>query len=336
MNPTVFAVTFTGDSTATRVAESVAARGGRFVAIHSDRFPHDVFLTRRSGSGVTITTEDGTAHTLGPDDALWWRRVRLRAATDPALGDQVAQAAVAESRIVLRALALAHPGLVVDRPHHIHLAQDKALQLEIATSLGLDVLPTLVTNDPSAARAFWEAQGGEVITKMEHAFALETGDQIGLVHTSVVSEADLVDLDGLRACPMIFQRRVRTVREHRVTIVGERLFVGTLDYDKGAFGTDWRLAALHDPGAVNAAWSVGSLPASVASAVLRLADHLGLNYGAVDLLEDSDGRYWFLELNPSGEWGWMAAIGLDIADALAELLLGLAPARAPRLPLAPR
>jgi biotin carboxylase len=52
--------------------------------------------------------------------------------------------------------------------------------------------------------------------------------------------------------------------------------------------------------------------------------HLGLTCGAIDLLVPDDGEPYFLEVNPSGEWGmWEHALGLPIAAALAEALLEL-------------
>ena len=39
-----------------------------------------------------------------------------------------------------------------------------------------------------------------------------------------------------------------------------------------------------------------------------------------DLALDQTGTYWFLEINPNGEWGWQQRCGLPIASALADLL----------------
>jgi hypothetical protein len=324
----VLAVTHTQEPSAAWVAEAVAKRGHRLIPLHTDLFPNAP-MVRRTQRGAELAAAiqvDGLWVPLDASTSIWWRRVNLSSKVDPAMGAEAQAAAVEESRITLRGLASAHAGLVVDRPHHIRLVGDKALQLGIAAQVGLDVLPTLVTNDPESARAFFHEHHGEVITKMEHAFALNTAEGTGAVHTSVVTEDDLDGLDGLTACPMIFQPRVRTRREYRITIVGERLMIGALDYTSGAFGTDWRLASLRDKDVVYA-WKPASLPDSVCQAMLRLMDRLGLNYGAADILEDEAGRLWFLEVNPAGEWAWMNHAGLPIVDALADLLTGQVPAR---------
>ena len=46
-----------------------------------------------------------------------------------------------------------------------------------------------------------------------------------------------------------------------------------------------------------------------------------LRYGAIDLIETPDGEFVFLEVNPSGQWGWIADLGgLPIPEAVADML----------------
>ncbi len=48
---------------------------------------------------------------------------------------------------------------------------------------------------------------------------------------------------------------------------------------------------------------------------------LGLQYSAIDLALDEDGKYWFLEVNPNGQWAFVElATVLQISKAIAELL----------------
>lgn len=324
----VIAVTHSQDGVAGTVLDELRRRGVEALRFETDRFPAEVGLRRWMGDGKAYTElcVDNIWTRVAPEDAVWWRRLRVASALDPEVGAQMIDAAIEESRIALFSWVGAHHGLVVDRPRLVRAAREKMLQLTLAAELGLDVLPTLVTNDPEAVRRFWDEQQGELITKMEHAFAIEQGDRVGLVHTSRVRPEDLDALDGLSACPMTFQRRVRTVREYRATVVGPRVLTGVLDYAAGDYGTDWRLASLTDEG-VARAWRPGALPAGVEAGLLALMDRLGLCYGAADLLEDAEGRFWFLEVNPSGEWGWLNGPGLPIASALADLLMGEMAAR---------
>src|SRR5205814_794318 len=79
---------------------------------------------------------------------------------------------------------------------------------------------------------------------------------------------------------------------------------------------DWRLASSREH------WVPTELPSDVASKLLQLTQRLHLNYAGVDLVLHRD-RYWFLEANPNGEWGWLrATANLPIDEALADFLIG--------------
>lgn len=63
------------------------------------------------------------------------------------------------------------------------------------------------------------------------------------------------------------------------------------------------------------------LPRSVSNSILRFMQRVNLRYGAIDLIETTGGEFVFLEVNPSGQWGWIADLaGLPIADAVADML----------------
>jgi hypothetical protein len=55
---------------------------------------------------------------------------------------------------------------------------------------------------------------------------------------------------------------------------------------------------------------------------LALMDRLGLVFGSIDMIVTPDGEHVFLEVNPNGQFDWVARrAGLPIYEALAALLL---------------
>ena len=73
------------------------------------------------------------------------------------------------------------------------------------------------------------------------------------------------------------------------------------------------------------------LPDGVAESCLNLMNCLGLEFGAMDLACGEDGRYWFFEVNPAGQWLWMEkALELPICEEVARLLAGKSPPRLPQ------
>ena len=64
------------------------------------------------------------------------------------------------------------------------------------------------------------------------------------------------------------------------------------------------------------------LPANVAEKLYALMDALGLVFGSVDMIVTPEGKYVFLEINPNGQFDWVAKrAGLPIYEALADLLI---------------
>lgn len=68
------------------------------------------------------------------------------------------------------------------------------------------------------------------------------------------------------------------------------------------------------------------MPQPVSDGVNQLMTSLGLAYGTLDFIVDPEECWYFLEVNPNGQWGWIElATGLPIAHAIADLLEGWTP-----------
>jgi hypothetical protein len=64
------------------------------------------------------------------------------------------------------------------------------------------------------------------------------------------------------------------------------------------------------------------VPPRIARTAVALVRRLGLVTGACDFVIDAAGTWWFLEVNPAGEWGWLTRdLSLPIADAIARALV---------------
>jgi glutathione synthase/RimK-type ligase-like ATP-grasp enzyme len=264
----------------------------------------------------------------------WHRRLDIGADIPKAMPRNLRGPSIEESRRTLFGLFASLPCLVVDPTKRLRHAEHKQLQLEVARRVGLDVPRTLVTNDAQAVRAFWEECSGRVIAKMMTGFAVVEDGRDHVVFTNALAEEDLGALDQLALCPMTFQERLDKALELRVTIVGERVFAASIDSGKlERSRVDWRRAGLE----LIADWKPCELPRDVERGLLALMDHFGLNYGAIDVIVTPEGRHVFLEVNPSGEFFWLDRDArLPISEALADVLLGLAPRRLVARPTAER
>lgn len=262
-------------------------------------------------------TVDGQTLDLEAARAVWWRRPQPFG-FDPRLGDGPAyRFAYNECQEVIGGLWQMLDARWVNDPARDEAAHRKALQLQVAGALGLSVPKTLITNDPTELRAFLASRsdGARVIYKPLSATTQEWRE------TRVLGPAELNYIEALHHAPVIFQDYVPGV-DVRVTIVGERVFAAAIDATTAPYPIDFRMNM--DRVAVRAT----QLPAEIEVGLLALMRRLGLDYGAIDLRRDADGNFWFLEINPAGQWLFVEyATGQPIARALAEHLAAVASER---------
>jgi hypothetical protein len=113
--------------------------------------------------------------------------------------------------------------------------------------------------------------------------------------------------------PLVLQHRVDKAFDVRVTAVGDLLFAASIHVPEGV--TDWRVQQ------ETARYERVEIPADTACAIRTYLELQGLFYGAFDFAVDRAGRWWFLECNPNGQWGFIElTTGLPVSRALASAL----------------
>jgi glutathione synthase/RimK-type ligase-like ATP-grasp enzyme len=101
----------------------------------------------------------------------------------------------------------------------------------------------------------------------------------------------------------------------RITVVGDQLYAAEIDARRTSYPFDMRMVIGEAP------VEVVELPSAVREKILCLMRELGLVYGAIDMRRTTDGEFFFLEVNPAGQWLFVEQrTGLPISKALPELL----------------
>jgi len=184
-------------------------------------------------------------------------------------------------------------------------ANNKLAQLRLARRNGLAIPRTLVTSSPERAKEFL-SQGDQFICKAAH------NHFRGFSTATVLLSPDkIAKLDSLPTCPAIFQQRIRVKKNIRVVFCGRTVF----SFEADDCGIDWRLQP-------NNAWRLHSLPSAIDASLRMLLRDLGLVYGVIDLIQDQDSGYVFLELNPGGQFMFLELwTEAGIPAAIAEMLI---------------
>lgn len=308
------------DWSADAVAAELDARGVDWFRFDTAEFPQRMGLTATLDPASGWTGSIGTARgsvALEEVSGVFYRRPRAfelpAELSEPERRFAQAQARVGLGGVLasLDARWLSHPSTLAD-------VEYKPRQLRTAVRCGLTPPPTLITNDPTAARAFADQHTPVIVKALSDPLVHEAG-RTSAVYTHLLTDdelADLADLAGVRTTAHLFQAFVTPKAfEVRLTVVGDRLFPVAIHAGSPAARVDWR----RDYAALT--YEVIGCPEPVAAGVRRFLAAYGLRYGAFDFVVTPGGEWVWLECNGAGQWGWLAEeCELPIAAAIADEL----------------
>lgn len=204
--------------------------------------------------------------------------------------------------------------LWINSPSATYKAEHKAVQLLAARKIGFRVPHTTITNDLIGVQQASGDANHVAVKGLDTVLVWSDGSET-FGYTSLISASSAANF-SISSAPLIAQEALENKIDIRVTVVGEHIFAASISNDGNPIRGDWRLRKSQ------VEVRQIELPSDVIGLCLRLTKNLGLEFGAIDLAFQ-DGSYYFLEINPTGEWGWLMSAGLSIDKALAEVLSGV-------------
>lgn len=203
----------------------------------------------------------------------------------------------------------------------VHLLEhNKLYQMKLAREVGLSVPDTIITNESNELLAFCRAHNNIVAVKQlrGRVYKDPKAERFYGAFTAPFTLEELEELEkDIALSPVLAQEYVPKRVELRTTVVGRTIMSCAIhSQDSERTKHDWRNydfeRVKHEP---------YKLPERVAAKLLDLMSVLELQFGAVDMILTPSGEHVFLEVNPSGQWGWIEHFtGLPIARTIAELL----------------
>lgn len=200
----------------------------------------------------------------------------------------------------------------VNSPWRLREAENKLIQLAAAEQVGLTVPATLVTDRTEDVRRFAEKQADGIIHKSLDSPVIALEDGKGrFLYTATVQPDQIEKL----TFPGLFQQRLVPRMEHRVTVIGTRRFVASLQRTPNG-QPDWRRdASEHNR------FEHHRLSDRLIGAIGELMATLCVQVGAIDLIETND-QIYFLELNPSAALTWLErTLGMQLCQTVTNLIL---------------
>lgn len=199
----------------------------------------------------------------------------------------------------------------LNSPSSIFAAEDKPKQLLLAKKLGFFVPDNIVTND------IGKVIKGNLIAKPLSQSLIDDGQE-KVIFTNRIDEIDNEFKESLAYSPVIFQQEIKKKYDIRVTVVGKNVFATAIHSQENyETSVDWRKG-----GNVNLIHESINIPLDIESLCIEMVKVLNLKFGAIDLICDREGKYWFLEINPNGQWAWIEnRTNVPISERIVDELL---------------
>ena len=313
-------VTNRQDQTADFLIIELKNRKADYIRFNTEDFPRSIIMKWNMKDGILdgYFTFPRRRIYLNEITSIWYRRP-VSPTPNPDINDEEAQSfVVEESRAGLEGLWRTLSCFWVSNPDNIRVAENKLYQLKIATQVGFNIWPTLVTNDATAASDFYHKHSGDVVYKPLRKGRLIKEGKLNLIFTNLVSLDAANKFDSIKYAPSLLQKYIHKSIELRVTVIGQKVFAVAIESQSIPDSIhDWRRAQNNLP------HKPFALPIDVEDKCKSLVKKLGLEFGAIDLIITPDNEFVFVEINPNGQWAWIQQLHPEIPmrETLADLLI---------------
>lgn len=191
----------------------------------------------------------------------------------------------------VRSLVVFEDAAWFNNPADIYKAEIKPLQLYTANKIGFKIPATVISNRTAVNDFEYTA------VKSIDTAVLNLGDEEGFVYTEIYRSNGLSE--ETYSSPFFMQQGLVPKIDIRVTVVDDTaIAVKILHKDKAKIDIDWRRLKeeLH--------YEIIELPDEIRHRCVLYLKEFNLKFGAIDLILHQN-EFYFIEINPTGEWSWL-------------------------------
>lgn len=200
----------------------------------------------------------------------------------------------------------------MNNPVATYRAENKFLQLRIAQKVGFLCPITYACNINTAP----SAMGKEVVVKSIDTALMHSDKNEYFAYTNVIKSKELGKYENSIA-PFFIQSYIHPKIDIRVSVVSNQVYPIAITKNKKGIDGDWRTQkdALE--------YEKIKLPDIVRKQCVDLVKALSLEFGGIDLAL-CNGKYYFIEINPTGEWAWLVdKAGIEVHSSIGDFLCNL-------------
>jgi glutathione synthase/RimK-type ligase-like ATP-grasp enzyme len=205
---------------------------------------------------------------------------------------------------------------IVNHPDFIDI--DKLTQLKFAQECGLHIPETIITSSKETLLKF-NRKFNLIITKnIASSLTLYLEEKIFKTYTSEIDN-DFIKTLPESFFPSLFQQYIEKEYELRIIYINERIFSCVL-LDSRNKPTDIREATNNNEVEIYPY----KLPVAIENRLREFMHKINLQIGSIDMIYNTEKKYVFLEVNPSGQFlGYSTACNYQVEKVIAEYLIEL-------------
>ena len=270
--------------------------------------------------------KDGCQYDLSKLHKTWFRRgyflfrhiddiPTLAAETNKSIREHLANDGKTLERFLYYYLS---KGIAINHPDNYNY--NKLIALREAQKVGLLVPTTLLSVHPEEMRQFVDKEGGCISKSIQDMMGIRTNDNYAFTGKTV-----RVDKDSI--CPQghwysLFQKEIKKKYELRIFYFMGKMYTMAIfsQMDKES-ELDFREVDVN--GTHPNRMVPFNLPTAIVKKIHKLMKNLKLESGSIDIIVDKNNDYYFLEVNPVGQFNFVSEIcnyniEKDIAQYLAQ------------------
>lgn len=196
---------------------------------------------------------------------------------------------------------------------------NKLITLKKATACGLLVPETVMLSDKTGLHNFFKKNNGRIITKtVNNVFNFKTEYENVMCYTESISEEDISNLPQTFNISL-FQQKIEKKYELRIFFLKGTFYTMAIfsQLDKQT-SVDFRKYNIQIPNR-NVPFN---LPKEIEIKLAQLMQECKLDTGSIDIIVDKNNDYYFLEVNPVGQFGMVSyPCNYNLEEKIAQQLI---------------
>jgi ATP-GRASP peptide maturase of grasp-with-spasm system len=311
------------DMSTDEVCDWLAYYGKPFMRINGNDFSGEDFsytLTYENDKPEIYFTIKGKTIRHSDISNVWFRRDEMVSEpksfsyiTDKKLKHKIAQHA---SRELTRAKEYFY-ATMLHFPHfgnHLRKEVNKFSALFCAAKNGLKIPETILSNDTAKQQEFLSRHDSITKSIKDTDFFTTSTDDTFISYTSTVEKEEI----NKNSFPNLIQKKIDKEIEIRIFYAKGKCYpMAIFSQLDSKTSVDFRRYNYKKPNR----YVPYKLPVHIETGLIKTMQELGLDSGSIDLIKATDGSFYFLEVNPVGQFGMTSKpcnyyIEKDIAELL--------------------